>query len=596
MAETLNNITIDGIDYVIPNLSSYGYNEPKDVELNINEDQIDGTITCQFVGFDDLENGFTVCNLTNNLNDTTSKMTVIQYEQEDLFNSGETGYVQYFSLNDIELSETLSYFKQVVIRRLTDKNGNEDYQILNGHKFINLGDTWGILGNYRFGQDESGGTWNALYQFNTNGNNEILQSNPQTTQLLFDNKPRLGLNSYSSYMSSPFGQYGEETKLNLESRLLQLGWNLYHSAPAPLYQGLSSTIGSNLQIDSDSNLLLKFGDVAIVEAINVSTCLRNYYNNTGYNILRSGRDTNDKAFYTELLMNNRAIFQTGYGDLTSTPPINPSYESGITNENSYLQMFYPNGRKMLFYGPHTRIDTQPTPMTEFFYPNGNIAFEYGGSPDSIYYDPSKLSLHFANGDEAVTCIKEYDLPSNGRFRVKIAGEDAFIKPSSTIELESSGVYINTSSTTGDINIGSYKGNVNIGSVNNNNNLTVNSNIDFNELLDQTGIKSEYNKIKYSTSYLTTQKVLHSEGFNTTSYMGNIIINNNSGITYDTLLNFEVSVKYVGEDNKHYCYNITNYCYYEEGDLRLDWSHCQSLSATNQPVTIYATFELKTDLI
>ncbi len=64
----------------------------------------------------------------------------------------------------------------------TIKNESGAFAWINslGQWIINLGtniaETWGILGNYRFGQDSDGnGTWNGIYQKDTQGNNhEVL--------------------------------------------------------------------------------------------------------------------------------------------------------------------------------------------------------------------------------------------------------------------------------------------------------------------------------------------------------------------------------------------------------------------------------------
>ena len=99
--------------------------------------------------------------------------------------------------------------------------------------------------------------------------------------------------------------------------------------------------------------MLKLAGKAIVEAIKGSTAIGNEYNGTLYRVIRSGRDLQDKAFYTELLMNNRAFLQTGYGDLDGGLPTPPGEESNINQSNSYMLLYYPNGKMLMRYGRTT---------------------------------------------------------------------------------------------------------------------------------------------------------------------------------------------------------------------------------------------------
>lgn len=206
-----------------------------------------------------------------------------------------------------------------------------------GQWIINLGtnaaETWGILGNYRFGQDSDGnGTWNGIFQRDGNGNNlEVLHSDDGITQLKFKGEERLSASEYNT-------QLQQISKGNTSRRaIVQLGSSEVHIGTAPtnsdsVYNGIEI---SQYQVDTEVEAIKYKGKYALMWIRSGSFNLGAVYNGILYNALRSGRDTLDKGFYTELLMANRAYQQVGIwesGGSTPTPPVPYTPASG---EHSY---------------------------------------------------------------------------------------------------------------------------------------------------------------------------------------------------------------------------------------------------------------------
>lgn len=214
----------------------------------------------------------------------------------------------------------------------TIKNESGAFAWINslGQWIINLGtnaaETWGILGNYRFGQDSNGnGTWNGILQKDTQGNNhEVLHSDVNITQLAHNGENMVILTRQEAQVKPPTGNPYSTHGLTVKGDVALLGFNMGSDSTA---HGFAAYFNENEpQYDT---LMLKLAGKAIVEAIKGSTAIGNEYNGTLYRVIRSGRDTLDKGFYTELLMANRAyqqigVWETGGMDPTPPTPYTPS--------------------------------------------------------------------------------------------------------------------------------------------------------------------------------------------------------------------------------------------------------------------------------
>lgn len=285
-----------------------------------------------------------------------------------------------------------------------------------GQWIINLGtniaETWGILGNYRFGQDAGGnGTWNGIFQKDTQGNNlEVLHSDVDITQLAVGGNNRVVLKGEGTYLVSPYANHVDQTAIYLGELIFNIGNIQYNN----LYNGLgfkNSKSGGGLS--DDANLVLKLGNVAIIEALKNSVAFSHRYGNstTPYRIIRSGRDTLDKAFYTEFLMNNRAFLQIGSGDLSDGMPTPPGEESGINNTNSYMRLFYPNGKQLLFYGPGPSSGTLG--KTTFYTSNGIPVFSfYSSSGSGTLWGTLEIGVDDEDRKIYVNCCRQIYFCSN----------------------------------------------------------------------------------------------------------------------------------------------------------------------------------------
>ncbi|MBE6312243.1 MAG: hypothetical protein E7076_03705 [Bacteroidales bacterium] len=201
----------------------------------------------------------------------------------------------------------------------TIKNESGSFAWINsiGQWIINLGtnnaETWGILGNYRFGQDSNGnGTWNGICQNDGNGNNEEVV-HTDTGILRIKKTFSTGLRKIEMSDGNMLIGIG-----NIGS--LDYGVEIANMASAEYLKMLALKFGANMYV-------LRFAN----GAFNLGAA----YNGTVYNAIRSGRDIQDKGFYTEMLMANRAYQQVGIwesGGSTPTPPVPYTPASG---EHSY---------------------------------------------------------------------------------------------------------------------------------------------------------------------------------------------------------------------------------------------------------------------
>lgn len=216
----------------------------------------------------------------------------------------------------------------------TIKNESGSFAWINslGQWIINLGtnaaETWGILGNYRFGQDSNGhGTWNGIFQKDGNGNNlEVLHSDDGITQLMHKGEENFAASDSNANIKkiSNTGT-GESAFAVFSNYEVHIG-----SGPSPDNQKSGLEIRQYYRNAGGDGMGLKFRGRYIMD-VNLygSVFLAAIYNNMEYPCIRSGRDTLDKGFYTELLMANRAyqqigVWETGGMDPTPPTPYTPS--------------------------------------------------------------------------------------------------------------------------------------------------------------------------------------------------------------------------------------------------------------------------------
>jgi len=220
----------------------------------------------------------------------------------------------------------------------------------NGQYHINIGDIWGVFGNYRYGMEGGEGTWNGIWQKVGANHNEVLHTDPNIVRLKRTDSEVIEITESGVLVKKTSSVAGGQTAFSSLSNFeVHIG-----TGESPDSQKNGLEISQYYNLDSNNlKMSLKFLGQYVMQWLKTGSMnLGVVYNGQRLNLLRGGRDVEDKAFYTELLMNDRAFFQIGSGDLSgsATPP---SYKSDINNNNSYMRIFYPNGKELLYYGPRT---------------------------------------------------------------------------------------------------------------------------------------------------------------------------------------------------------------------------------------------------
>ena len=302
----------------------------------------------------------------------------------------------------------------------TIKNESGSFAWINslGQWIINLGtnaaETWGILGNYRFGQDSNGhGTWNGIFQRDGNGNNhEVLHSDDGITQLKFKGEERVAASKYNT-------QLEQISKGNTSRRaVVQLGSSEVHIGTAPTN---SDTVYNGIEIsqyhgDTETVAFKYKGKYALMFIPSGSFSLGAVYKGIIYNAIRSGRDTLDKGFYTELLIANRAYQQIGVWETGGMSPTPPTPYTPSAGEYDYRLEYDALGN--LIYSCIEGIQKS-------FYRSGNVATEINGHiirfwrdvPQNVYADPA-LAL-----EEVYSLAWEWVFYAAARFRSRATFEE-----------------------------------------------------------------------------------------------------------------------------------------------------------------------------
>lgn len=453
-----------------------------------------------------------------------------------------------------------------------------------GQWVMNLGADWGIFGNYRYGQDGNGhGTWNGIYQRDGNGNNlEVLHSDDYITQMAYKGHNRLMLKADGTYIESAYANHVDQTAIYLGELIFNIGNVQYNN----LYSGLgfkNSQSGGGLS--DDANLVLKFGNVAIIEALKNSVAFSHRYDvsSTPYRIIRSGRDLQDKAFYTELLMNNRAFLQTGAGDLAGGMPTPPGEESNINNTNSYLRLFYPNGKQLLFYGPGNDHGIV------LYYPTGTKAIDI--EPDSnnnlgVSDFGGGMVLRYKDGSAAIV-IKNGTGYGSGYRSIIMEGLAASINTDS--------VSIGSTLTTGSVYIRTKSNNTNMIIQLESPRIVFMSNL-------QEGIKADYKQVFYTNNARKAIKTYYYE-YSGTYDAANpqfALYKSQMGSPFTTLdiagrcRHMHATIKFTNSSNNLNIFNLCDKCYIcnSSGDVWVNLNDVTYQMTDGTAYTIFFQFEIE----